>query len=153
MGAMLCLIGPLVLAEPDADKVVLTVSGLAETRSFTIADLQQLDVETFVTSTIWTDGPQVFSGVPLKMFVDHIGISQGTLMLQAINDYAITMPVEDAMIDGPIIAYLRNGEHMTVRDKGPLWLVYPYDASDAFQTEVVHARSIWQLNRIVLMAE
>jgi hypothetical protein len=41
-----------------------------------------------------------------------------------------------------------NGAEMSIRDKGPLWIVYPYDASDDFRSEVVYSRSIWQLDRI-----
>jgi hypothetical protein len=37
---------------------------------------------------------------------------------------------------------------MSVRDKGPLWLVYPYDSAAKYQSEVVFSRSIWQLNRL-----
>ena len=37
---------------------------------------------------------------------------------------------------------------MSVREKGPLWIVYPYDSNIAFQTETIYARSIWQLDRI-----
>jgi hypothetical protein len=35
-----------------------------------------------------------------------------------------------------------------VRDKGPLWLVYPYDSVSAYQTEVIYARSIWQVKQM-----
>ena len=40
---------------------------------------------------------------------------------------------------------------MTLRDKGPLWLVYPYDADTAYQSEVIYARSVWQLDRIEVL--
>jgi hypothetical protein len=58
------------------------------------------------------------------------------------------MPLADAMVDGPLLAFLMNGEPMSVRDKGPVWLVYPYDADAAFRTEQIYAWSIWQLDRI-----
>jgi hypothetical protein len=47
-----------------------------------------------------------------------------------------------------MIAYARNGEPMSLREKGPFWLVYNYDADPAFRTETVYSRSIWQLDRI-----
>lgn len=71
-------------------------------------------------------------------------------MASAVNDYTIEFPVEDALKDGPIIAFLRNGEEMSVRDKGPLWIIYPYDQDPAYRTEVVYSRSIWQLDRIAV---
>ena len=56
--------------------------------------------------------------------------------------------MSDAVEGGPIIAYYTNGEEMSRRDKGPLWVVYPYDSDIAYQTELVYSRSIWQLDRI-----
>ena len=37
---------------------------------------------------------------------------------------------------------------MTLRAQGPLWIVYPYDAAEAYRTKVIYARSIWQLDRL-----
>ncbi len=41
-----------------------------------------------------------------------------------------------------------NGETMPVRRKGPLWIVYPYDSDEAYRSEAIYSRSIWQLDRI-----
>ena len=43
---------------------------------------------------------------------------------------------------------LETVETMSIRDKGPLWVVYPYDSSADYRTEVIYSRSIWQLDRI-----
>ena len=47
----------------------------------------------------------------------------------ALNDYASEIPVEDFSKYKVILALKRNGEYMPVRDKGPLFIVYPYDAT------------------------
>jgi hypothetical protein len=77
-----------------------------------------------------------------------IGVTSGMLKMYAINDYVVEVPVSDAVEGGPILAYAQNGERMSVRDKGPLWLLYPYDANPDYRTEVVYSRSIWQLVKI-----
>ena len=82
--------------------------------------------------------------------MDLHGITTGTISATAINDYAVDIPIEDAVIGGPIIAYALNGADMSIRDKGPLWIVYPYDENTNYQSEVVFSRSIWQLNRITI---
>lgn len=140
-------------ADDGGPGIVLTVSGLAEDHTFSIADLSEIGEESFSTTTIWTDGLQVFTGVPLNQFLAFLGVSDGIMVAAAINDYAIDFPVADALQDGPMIAYLRNGKEMPVRDKGPLWIVYPYDANADFQSEIVHSRSIWQLHRIEFRTE
>jgi len=140
-------------AQDDGGPVVLTVTGLAEEHSFGIDDLRALETEVFSTTTIWTSGVQEFTGVPLAALLEALGVTEGEMIATAVNDYSVTFPVSEALADGPVVAYLRNGEPMSVRDKGPLWIVYPYDASEDFQSEIVHSRSIWQLNRIAFRAE
>jgi hypothetical protein len=143
------------LAAPQGE-VILTVSGnIAETNAkdtakFDLEMLRALPSGTFETTTIWTNGPQRFSGVPLKALLDELGASGTTLRAIAINSYEVQIPTSDAN-EGPIIAYELNGETMSVRDKGPLWVVYPYDSDPRFRTEVVYSRSIWQLDRIEIV--
>ena len=141
------------LPQPDGP-VLLRVSGpIAQTNdgdaaAFDLDMLRALETETIRTSTIWTDGLQEFTGVPLRVLADTLGIEASMLRARAINDYAVDIPIEDAQAGHALIAFARNGKPMTVRDKGPLWVIYPYDSDPRFQAEVYYARSIWQLDRI-----
>lgn len=138
-------------------EVLLTVSGDIEVTNaegsavFDAEMLAALGEEVISTTTIWTDGVQEFRGVSLAALVSYLGVSSGTLVATAINDYIVEIPVADAIEGGPILAYENNGQTMSVRDKGPLWLVYPYDSDKAYQTEVIYSRSIWQLVKIVFV--
>lgn len=112
------------------------------------AALDALPQVAFTTTTIWTNGPQEFAGVPLAVLLDHYGIEAARLDLAAANDYTVTLPAEGIGPVHPVIAHSRNGAPMSLRDKGPLWLVYDYDSDPQFQTETIYMRSIWQLDRI-----
>lgn len=113
--------------------------------------LDEMPQVEFTTSTIWTDGPVTFSGVPLKAVLGDMATDGGTLEMVALNDYKVTMPL-DQLEDGvPIIATRMNGETMSVREKGPYWVVFPYDSDAKYQTETVYAWSIWQLNRLKIV--
>jgi hypothetical protein len=114
----------------------------------TLEDLDAFSQTEFTTSTIWTDGDIQFSGVSLKMLLTHLNVKGDTLTMTALNDYAVAMPVADLTEDAPIIATRMNGAVMPVRDKGPFWVVYPYDDNALFSTETNYTRSIWQLNRL-----
>ena len=37
---------------------------------------------------------------------------------------------------------------MSVREKGPIWVIYPYDHDADYRTDTIFSRSIWQLDRI-----
>ncbi|PUB14242.1 oxidoreductase [Yoonia sediminilitoris] len=137
-------------ASVPTGEVVLTITGTVDKDPvvFDLAMLMELDATVIETATIWTEGKQVFQGVALDVLMDSIGVTQGTLLATAINDYTVEIPVSDAVAGGPIIAYKLNDATMSLRDKGPLWVVYPYDSSAAYRSEVIYSRSIWQLDRI-----
>ncbi len=133
-----------------SDDVVLTVRNGDQSHEFSIEDLRALGEREVKTTTIWSDGVQEFVGVSLDQLMSHVGVTEGTLEAAAVNDYAVQIPMSDATAEGPIVAYLRNGEEMSLRDKGPLWVIYPYDSGAEFRTEDIYSRSIWQLNRITV---
>jgi hypothetical protein len=112
----------------------------------TLAGLPQTE---FTTTTIWTEGPQHFRGVALSALLAHLRLEAQELDLIAVNDYMVTLPADAVGPDYPVIAHERNGAPMGLRDKGPFWLVYDYDADPAFRTEITYVRSIWQLTRII----
>ncbi len=148
------LVAPLAAQTLASSEVILKVSGGPDANgapidvTFSLADLQALPKTVFSTSTMWTEGIQTFEGVELKTLLNTLNVDKGTVIAGAINDYRVEIPVSEITAGGPMIAYLLNGAPMSVRDKGPLWIIYPYDSAIEFQTEVVFSRSIWQLTTI-----
>ena len=47
-----------------------------------------------------------------------------------------------------ILAIKMNGEPMTVRNKGPLFLIYPFDTNPDLYNEKYFNRSVWQIKEI-----
>lgn len=138
------------------DPVILIVCGdfnqngaLQET-GLTLADLEKIGTTTITTSTVWTDGPQTFTGVWLRDLIDNLVTGGGKLTIIALNDYSVSLPLDEVVAGGMMLAYARNGENMSVRDMGPLWMVYPYDSSDMYRNEVAYSRSVWQLDQLII---
>jgi hypothetical protein len=138
------------LAQPTGE-AVLTVNGaIAQTNSegaalFDMEMLQALPAVEFTTTTQWTEGPQTFKGVPLKALLESLGATGTKITATALNNYSVEIPVDALKDDVPIVAYTINGETFSRRDKGPLWIVFPYDSGPDYQTELVFGWSIWQL--------
>lgn len=134
--------------------VLLTVNGaIARTNGpgiaqFDLPMLEALGITSFTTSTIWTEGESLFQGVLLGVLLDHLGADGTEVVATAINEYRVTIPLEDVGPEAPIIAYRRDGAPMPLRNKGPLWIVYPYDSNPDYRTEIVHSRSIWQMEHL-----
>lgn len=143
-------------AELDKPKgeVILTVSGAVSNTNaggkaqFDLDMLKAMPASSFTTTTTWTSGKVTFTGVSLKDLLAAVGSSGSSIRAVALNDYAVDIPATDAVPDGPIVAYMMDGKLMSVRDKGPLWVVYPYDSRADYRTEVIYSRSIWQLAAI-----
>lgn len=133
---------------------ILTVTGLDPARFaggsqvFDLAMLKALPQDTFSTTSIWTDGSHTFKGVPLAALVAYLGMTGTTLSLHAINDYSIKMPLNAVEPQAPLLAYQMDGVPMTIRDKGPIWVIYPYDSAARYRTDTTYSRSVWQLDRI-----
>ena len=92
-----------------------------------------------------------FSGPSLKSVLASSGAGQGNIVMTAVNDYSVEMPQDIVSDELPIIANRMNGEPFSVRDKGPLWVVFPYDSDTELQQELIYSYSIWQLNRIEVL--
>lgn len=143
------------LAQP-AGPVLLRVGGAIERTNS--ADGAALDLEMLramgeteiVTETIWTSGSQTFVGVELEDLLRELGTDGTMINATAVNDYSVRIPVSDAVDGGPIIAYELNGKPMSRREKGPLWVIYPFSSSSDYRTEVIYSRSIWQLDRMII---
>lgn len=150
LAASFTVAGPVFAEEP-----LLTVSGNVSADggevAFDRAALEALPASTIVTSTIWTDGTHEFTGVYLSDLLAAVGAPTSGIRATALNDYSIDIPAEDAAPGAALVAYKMDGEPMSIREKGPLWIVYPYDTQAKFRTEVTYSRSIWQLDRIEVL--
>lgn len=162
MRAALCSLALISLAQmaaaealaPPEGPVLLTVTGqIGRTNGDGVAELdlgllREMGLIEIRTHTIWTDGELVFEGVPLDRLLSALKADGRSVLATALNDYAIEIPVEDAVEGGPILAIRMNGIDLSPRDKGPIWVVYPYDANPDYQRDVIYSRSIWQLTRL-----
>lgn len=135
-------------------EVVLTVTGkISQTNhgdaaQFDRAMLKALGTETYEITSPWLTGTNTFTGVPLYRLLDRLGASADEIHASALNDYTAVIPRSDAVPNGIFIALEINGGEMTTRDRGPLWMLYPFDQHPEYRSEVGYARSIWQLHQL-----
>jgi len=105
----------------------------------------------FSGETPWTKGRVTFTG-PLAAAVLDLVQANGTMLkVTALNDYAAEVPVDDLRRHAVILATHRDGAEMAVRDKGPIWIIYPMDRVPSLRTAVVYNRSVWQVRDIEVM--
>lgn len=137
--------------------VILEISGqiahgnLADGAGFDMAMLDALPQRDTVTSTPWYDGVQTFSGPKLADLLAAVGATGGSLRVIAINDYAVEIPISDVTDYPVILASRQNGAPMPVREKGPLFVIYPFDEASELVNELYFSRSVWQVKRIEVL--
>ena len=136
--------------------VVLTVAGqikesnAAEGQAqFDLAMLEALPAQSFETTTPWTDGPQKFTGIALKDLLAALGASGARAHAIATNQYEVTFPMSDVIDNGGIVAYRQNDAALPA-DKGPLWIVFPYDNDPKLLEDRFQSASIWNLASLTI---
>lgn len=112
---------------------------------FDRAGLESLGTTSFTTKTLWHPGPVEFTGVPMARLMAAVGSFGDTAVATALNDYVTEIPVGDFSTYNVLLALKSDGEYMSRRDKGPLFIVYPYDSNPDLQHQRFYNRSAWQL--------
>ena len=141
------------LPAPTGD-VVLEVTGkIANTNKdgaavFDMAMLAALPQRTTITTSPWYDGKQTFAGPLGWALLNQVGATGTTLKVTALNDYVSEIPVGDFKDYKVILATSLNGEPMSVRDKGPIFIIYPFDEEPSLNNETYYGRSAWQVKSI-----
>ncbi|WP_025675357.1 molybdopterin-dependent oxidoreductase [Salinivibrio socompensis] len=111
--------------------------------------LSRLPVIELDTHTPWTQGLQKFKGVRLSTLLDHANVPRfQEITLRSMNRYQSQLAWDDIRQYQPIIAFERNGQPMTIRTLGPLWLIFPLDDHPQLQSERFHQAMVWQLTNI-----
>ncbi|WP_210483061.1 hypothetical protein [Microvirga antarctica] len=136
-----------------AGPVILTVVGKigvtnapGEAR-FDRAMLDAIGHRSLTTMTPATGRRHRFEGVSLKAVLDRVGANGQEIRAVALNDFEAVIPVSDLRFD-PLVASTSDGEPLKMRDKGPLWIVYPRDDFKDLDDLRYDSRWVWQLYRL-----
>lgn len=139
---------------PTEESPLLRVSGdIANTNHGDEAHLDRPLLDTLPrhelrTSTSVTDGVNRFEGFLMRDLLERLDAEGDTAAALALNDYLIEIPVEDFHEYDVLVADTMDGETLTPRDKGPLWIVYPRDDHAELQDIRYDYRWVWQLHHL-----
>ena len=153
LGALSLSSAVLALDAPK-ERPILQVSGkiaeknAGESARFDMKMIEALPQHTFTTSTPWFDKPVKFTGPLLADVLAAVKASGSTVSAVAINDYKISIPAGDTTKFKVIVARQIDDKPIPVREKGPLFVVYPFDSSAELRTSTYYERSIWQLKAL-----
>lgn len=112
-------------------------------------DLLAMEQFTVLTENEFVDGLAEFTGPLARDVIAFLNASDiEMLRLTAVNDYAVEVPMSDLLEYDVIFAMTQNGTRFSVRDKGPIWVIYPMTENEELQDRVYNDRLIWQLVKV-----
>ena len=159
LGASVALLGAAATASAAScdlprptGRVVLTVTGaiactnaLDGRAEFDREALAGLGLTELTTRTPWTDGEVTFEGVLARDLMRAVGAEGTEVHAVALNDYEADIPLADFERYPVLLAMRADGEPLRVRDKGPLWVIYPWSRHPELGDADTRGKSVWQL--------
>ena len=143
------------LPSPATD-VILTVEGMisecnegAEVR-MDRAMIEALPHTQVKTANPWDQESSTYEGFLLRDLMKYVKASGRTATFSALNDYRSDITLSDMDKYDVILAFKRNGQDLPVRDKGPLFVVFPFSDVPELANEARYAQSVWQVNRVAV---
>lgn len=150
------LMGVASACEIDAPKgdVILVVDGMIGACNdklevdFDRAMIEALPHREVKTENPWDQGITTYEGVLLRDLMKLVKARGTAASFVALNDYSSEIPLADMERYDVILAYRREGADLSVREKGPFFVVFPFTDVPELKTEARYSQSVWQVNRI-----
>ncbi len=162
LSALLAVTNALAL-EPAEGEVLLIISGSivhgnAERNGEPVAEfdramLESMPLTTVTTKTPWTpNGPDEFTGVRFNELLAKTGVVADEVVIraEAEDNYWFDLEKLNSQTYPIIVAFQKNGKPMSIRELGPLWIIFPWDEYPELLTKKNNASSVWQLTHLIV---
>src|SRR5260221_3978701 len=141
------------LPAPQERSILEVTEKITTTKAGTGAEcdlpmLERLGISRLKTATAWTEGQPVFEGVLVRDLFNQVGASGEKVTVVALNDYKVDIPMSDFKNFPVILAYRMDGQALRVKDKGPLWIIYPADDFPELNNKQTQNKWVWQVKEI-----
>lgn len=93
---------------------------------------------------------QTVRGPRLRDLLAHTGFSGSAVLARAHDDYEMVVPAEDYMTYDVVVAIEVDGQRLSLRTRGPAWIVYPTVEHPQLMGDVYQARSVWQIRDLTV---
>lgn len=112
---------------------------------FDMAMLESMEATVVDTDNPWVEQLTKFEGVRISTLLEFVGAKSSEFQAKGVDGYTADIKGVDFDQYPIIIAYKRDGDYMSIRGLGPLWIIYPFDDYPELNTEYAGVTSVWQL--------
>ena len=141
------------LKEPESRPILRVSGNIKVSKDGTTAFFDYAQLKTFKQHELkakrpWFDDERTHTGPLLKDVLDFLQAKEANLKVIAHNSYTNEIPYEDIRDIDILLAIDKDGMPMRVRDKGPVYITYPFEDNPELQDERYYGRSVWMLKSI-----
>ncbi|MBD1557106.1 molybdopterin-dependent oxidoreductase [Vibrio sp. S9_S30] len=142
------------LSSAQSKNEILTVTGEVEKPvNYTLEKIKSFPQFLITTNTPWTNEAHSYKGPKLEDILTDAKAKGSWLTLKALDKYQVTVDFERIRQFNPILAWEDNGKEMSVRGKGPLWVILPKDHYKELQSQIFNDYMVWQLINVEVLAK
>lgn len=94
--------------------------------------------------------PQMVRGPLMRDLLAASGFSGTKVWAKALDGYQMDVPMDELQHVDVLAVTEVDGERLTVRDRGPAWLVYPTVDRPDLRDPIHEARSVWQIKELLV---
>jgi len=135
---------------PASESTLLNIYSASQAidEKYTLKQLQQLpqhDIETIIP---WTNETHRYRGPYLEDVFTLANVKGEWLTMYALDHYQISVNFKKIKKYKPILALQVDGKLLTIRSKGPIWLIFPMSDYEELNAAIYHDYMVWQLLKI-----
>ena len=133
-----------------SEKVLLGIHSNSEqvSEQYTLGQLQQLPQYEMRVKLPWTNETHTYSGPYLEDVLLMANVSGQWLTMYALDHYQISFHFQRIKKYKPILALRIDEKLLTIRTKGPLWVILPMSEYKELNAAIYHDFMVWQLVKI-----
>jgi hypothetical protein len=145
----LCIATPALAGQPIYSVTGSIATEQGAVRAIAAEDFEKIGITEIKTRVLTLgDGEHSVKGVLARDLLDYVGAKGENMKITALDGYQIDVPVADIESYDVVIATEIDGKVLSVRDKGPAWLIYPVSGHKELDDTVYESRSVWQIKSI-----
>jgi hypothetical protein len=133
-----------------SEKILLQVNSVSQAvnAQFTLEQLLQLPQHEIRTNLPWADTAHTYKGPYLEDVLALANVSGHWITMYALDRYQIDYNFDRIKKYKPILALTVDRKRLTIRTKGPIWVILPMDDYAELDAAVYHDYMVWQLVKI-----
>lgn len=143
------------IPSPQGDTILWISGKISQSNSESGIEMDEAMVQELDKSTIRTNNHVIkevieYSGPTLISLLDYVGATGTQIKVTAWDEYVATIPITDIKNYQVLLATHESGQRMTIDDKGPFFIVFPFSDYPELKSDYYYSLSVWQIKEIVV---